>query len=446
METEMTPNSSIRKNIYWDGLVPEAVRTDSLTLLGRETRKHPPEQIARLARNLERFGFVLPVVTDEHKRVVAGWGLVAAARRLELPEVPVVTVSNLSDAELRALRLSLNKLAEGSNWDNSELHLELVDIVELDATLDLELTGFATCEIDLLLEDSDFGDEDPVPEPDMEGPAVTVEGDTWLLGDHRITCGDALKAETYQELMPDGETAGMVFTDPPYNVPIDGHVCGTGSVRHADFAMAAGEMSEKEFREFLSNALGLASARSRDGAIHFVCMDWRHAGELISAGRDIYSGLKNLCVWNKTNGGMGSLYRSQHELVFVFKVGTGKHINNVSLGRHGRNRTNVWTYPGQSSFGGTANGKLALHPTVKPVALVADAIRDCSNRGDVILDPFGGSGTTVIAAERTGRRARLVEFEPHYVDVTVERWQRLTGRQAILARTGRSFAVPDQHK
>ena len=206
----MKQNASIRKNSYWDGLVPESVRTDSLTLLGRETRKHPPEQIAKLARNLERFGFVLPVVTDEHKRVVAGWGLVAAARRLELPEVPAVTVSNLSDAELRALRLSLNKLAEGSNWDNSELHLELVDIVELDDTLDLELTGFATGEIDVLLEDNDFEDEDTVSLPDMERPAVTVAGDTWLLGDHRITCGDVPFRCAAQPRID----IGLAFSDP----------------------------------------------------------------------------------------------------------------------------------------------------------------------------------------------------------------------------------------
>jgi DNA modification methylase len=239
----------------------------------------------------------------------------------------------------------------------------------------------------------------------------------------------------------------VVFADPPYNVRIDGNVSGLGATRHDDFAMASGEMSAAEFEAFLRTSLGLAVAHSVDGAIHFVCMDWRHQPELLAAASSLYNEQKNLCVWNKTNAGMGSLYRSKHEFVFVFKVGSGPHINNVELGRHGRNRTNVWDYPSQNAMGVTKS-KLSLHPTVKPVALVADAIRDCSNRNGIVLDPFGGAGTTLIAAEKTGRAARLIEVEPRYVDASVLRWQRLTGERAISLRTGGLFghgqpAFPD---
>jgi hypothetical protein len=203
--------------------------------------------------------------------------------------------------------------------------------------------------------------------------------------------------------------------------------------------MAKGELSSSEFRDFLETTLGHAANCSLDGAIHFVCMDWRHTSELLAAAGAVYAKTLNLCVWNKTNAGMGSLYRSQHELVFVFKHGKGRHINNVNLGRHGRNRTNVWTYVSQNALSGTPKGKLALHPTIKPVAMIADAIRDCSKPGDIILDPFGGAGTTMIAAEKTGRRARLLEFNPIYVDVAIQRWQRLTGQTAYHAETGRPY-------
>ena len=236
------------------------------------------------------------------------------------------------------------------------------------------------------------------------------------------------------------DKADMMFADPPYNVPIEGHVSGLGAVKHADFAMASGELSSAEFQAFLRTSLGHAASWSINGAIHFVCMDWRHQREILAAGDEVYSELKNLCVWNKSNAGMGSLYRSKHELIFVFKVGKGPHINNVALGRYGRHRSNVWDYVSQNALNGSAKSKLALHPTVKPVAMIADAIRDCSNRGGLILDPFGGAGTTLIAAERTGRRARVIELDPIFVDVSIERWQRLTGGTAIHADSGQPFA------
>jgi DNA modification methylase len=313
--------------------------------------------------------------------------------------------------------------------------------LELAPQIDLEVSGFEMGEIDFFLDGRGLDQEDALPEVDAGAAPVTRTGDLWLLGDHRILCGDALVAESYQQVLG-AERADMLFADPPYNVAIPGHVSGLGAVKHKNFAMASGELSSAEFLAFLRTTLAHAAHCSIDGAIHFVCMDWRHIKEVIVAGEEIYNELKNLCVWNKPNAGMGSLYRSKHELIFVFKVGKDAHINNVALGRNGRNRTNVWDYVSQNTLNGTTRSKLALHPTVKPLAMVADAIRDCSNRNAVILDPFGGAGTTLIAAERTGRRARLIEIDPLFVDVSIERWQRLTGGQARHAQSGQPFMRP----
>jgi DNA modification methylase len=292
-------------------------------------------------------------------------------------------------------------------------------------------------EIDGLLDGTGAEEEDEIPIADEDSEPVTRPADIWALGPHRILCADARDPTSYERLLGN-DKAHLVFADPPYNVPIHGNVSGLGVVRHDEFAMASGEMSPSEFEKFLRVSLGQAAHHSVDGAIHFICMDWRHLYELLAATKEIYSEVKNLCVWNKTNAGMGSLYRSKHELVLVFKVGTAPHINNIGLGRHGRNRTNVWDYESQNILNGSKS-KLSLHPTVKPVALVADAIRDCSDRLGIVLDPFGGGGTTLIAAERTGRRARLIEISPRYVDVTVRRWQLLTGGRAVHAITGEQF-------
>jgi DNA modification methylase len=314
-------------------------------------------------------------------------------------------------------------------------------IAELDISLDLTLTGFETAEIDLLLESLDpTGEADPAdapPEP-VSGPPMTRPGDLWALGRHRLLCGDATRVTSYAQLMGEGR-ARMVFTDPPYNVPISGHVCGSGAIKHREFAMASGEMSEADFTGFLRTALGHLAHHSLDGAIHFVCMDWRHMGEILAAGRGVYSELKNLVVWNKTNAGMGSFYRSKHELVFAFKVGTAPHVNTFELGQHGRYRTNVWDYPGVNTLRPDRLEELAMHPTVKPVAMVADAIRDCSGRGEAVLDAFAGSGTTLIAAETTGRIGYGLEIDPAYVDTAIRRWQALTGEAARHAETGLTF-------
>jgi DNA modification methylase len=423
----------------WRDLTPQPIPIDGCKPLGRETRKHSPQQLRKLAASIDRFGLVLPILVDSEQRVVAGWGLVLAARQLGLSEVPAVSVTDLADADLRMLRLALNRIADDGAWDREALALEFSEILDLAPQVDLEITGFEMGEIDVLLDGSGLDQEDELPPIDAENTPVSRLGDLWVLGEHRLLCGDALRAESYAHVMGT-ETAQMMFADPPYNLPIEGHVSGLGGVNHTDFAMASGELSSSEFQAFLRIALGHAASHSINGAIHYVCMDWRHQRELIAAGDDVYGELMNLCVWNKSNAGMGSLYRSKHELVFVFKVGKGTHINNVALGRHGRHRSNVWDYVSQNSLNGSAKSKLALHPTCKPVAMIADAMRDCSNRGGLIIDPFGGVGTTLIAADRTGRRACLIEIDPRFVDITIERWQRLTGGTALHADTGQPFA------
>jgi DNA modification methylase len=356
--------------------------------------------------------------------------------------VPTVRLSHLSEADKRAYVLADNKLAEEAGWDREILAIELQGLIDLGVPV--EITGFEIAEIDLRLDEARESRGSAPTEPEdntpsyAAGSSTTQAGDMWLLGRHRLICGDAREAAAYQALLQ-GQKAQFAFTDPPYNVPIDGHVCGLGRVRHANFAMGCGEMSEAQFTEFLSTVLQLMAANAADGSIHAVCMDWRHMKEILSAGTLAYSELKNVCVWNKHNAGMGTFYRSKHELIFMWKNGTEPHVNNFELGQFGRSRSNVWDYDGVNTLRAERRKELALHPTVKPVMLVADAIRDCSRPGDLVLDPFSGSGTILIAAERTGRSARALEVDPHYVDVAVRRWQSYTGKAATLHGTGETF-------
>jgi hypothetical protein len=419
-------------------LTPRLVPVPACKPLGRESRKHSPQQVRKLAASLDRFGFVLPILIDPEGRVVAGWGLVLAARQLGLGEVPAVSLTDLSDAELRVLRLALNRITDDAAWDRESLALEFSELLEIAPQIDLEISGFEMGEIDVLLDGSGLDQEDELSPINAGAKPVSRVGDLWVLGEHHLFCGDALHTESYAHVLG-ADKADMMFADPPYNVPVAGHVSGLGAVKHADFAMASGELTSAEFQSFLRTALGHAASRSIDGAIHYICMDWRHQREVLAAGEDVYSKLMNLCVWNKSNAGVGSLYRSKHELIFVFKVGKGAHTNNIALGRHGRHRSNVWDYISQNTLNRTAKSKLALHPTCKPVAMIADAMRDCSNRGGLILDPFGGAGTTLIAAEQTGRRARVIELDPIFVDASIERWQRLTGCTALHADSGQPF-------
>jgi DNA modification methylase len=407
----------------------------------RNARTHLKRQIRQIAESIRRFGFCNPVLIDDTKAILAGHGRVKAAELLGFTSVPTVQLSHLSDADKRAYVIADNRLAEKAGWDRNLLVLELQGLIDIG--FDVELTGFEMPEIDLLLDDAleaaglRPASDDELPRK-LSGAPTSRPGDLWILDNHRLLCGDARDPECYARLFA-GKNADLVFTDPPYNVPINGHVCGLGRMHHREFAMASGEMSELEFIQFLTTTLRLAVTASRDGALHFVCMDWRHLFELFSASRNLYGAALNLCVWNKNNGGMGSFYRSKHELVAVFKVGTAPHINNVELGRHGRNRSNVWDYPGVNTFKAGRLDELASHPTVKPVALVADVLKDASRRADVVLDPFAGSGTTIIAAEKTGRVARALEIDPSYADVIVQRWQSYTGKPACLTTTGVTF-------
>lgn len=416
-------------------------RVADLKAYSNNARTHSKKQVRQIAASIERFGFTNPILIADDGSVVAGHGRLEAAKLLGLQEVPTVRLSHLSEAERRAYVLADNKLAMNAGWDREILAIELQALVDLD--FDVELTGFSLAEVDFVLDDASESSPETVDQPEDEIPVLTGEpvsraGDIWELGRHRLLCGDARKGDDFARLL-DGKPADLIFTDPPYNVPIDGHVCGLGGVRHREFAMASGEMSEAAFIAFLAETLGNAAKGCRDGAIAFVCMDWRHMGELLAAGRQAFTELKNLCVWNKTNGGMGAFYRSKHELVFVFKVGTAPHTNSFGLGETGRYRTNVWDYAGISSMSSSRGEELAMHPTVKPVALIADAIRDCSKRGDIVLDCFGGSGSTLIAAEKTGRSGRLIEFDPLYCDTIVRRWEKLTGKHARLASDGSDF-------
>jgi DNA modification methylase len=422
-------------------LIIENRRLESLSSATRNPRTHSPRQIRQLAESIRRFGFINPILVDDSGSILAGHGRLAAAHLLGLTDVPTICITHLSAAEQRAYLLADNRLAELAGWDRELLAIELAELSDLDLGFDLTITGFATAEIDLLIGGSQETDPkaDRLPLVDLSKPAVSLSGDLWLLGQHRLFCGDVRDPDALAALMA-GNKAQMVFTDPPYNVRIDGHASGLGCHRHREFAMASGEMSEVEFTTLLAETLGNLAAQSEDGAIHFVCMDWRHLFSLLSAGRAIYSELKNLCVWNKTNGGMGSLYRSKHELVTVFKKGKAPHINNVELGQHGRYRTNVWDYAGVNTLKEGRDEELAMHPTIKPAGLVADAIRDCSRRGGRVLDGFAGSGTTIIAAEITGRRAHALEIDPTYVDVAVRRWEAFTKETAIHATSGLSFA------
>ena len=396
-------------------------------------RTHSDKQLTKIAASIRRFGFTTPALVDEKGVILSGHGRVAAAKEMGLPSIPVRVASGWSAADKRAYVIADNKLALLSSWDPALLKAEMELLIAEE--FEIEVTGFSTAEVDLMFDDQP-GDPDGLQPEDVTEVVVSRLGDLWQCGSHGLLCGDALAAGSYTALLGN-EQAQMCISDPPYNVRIDGHVCGSGKVKHREFAMASGEMSASEFIAFLRLALQHIHGASEDGAISFIFMDWRHAPELLDASKPLFGAPRQMAVWVKDNAGMGTFYRSQHELVFVFKKGEAPHINNFELGQHGRYRTNVWNYPGVNS--GKGRQLLALHPTVKPVSLIADAIRDCSQRKGIILDPFAGSGTILIAAERTGRLARAIELDPQYVDVGVHRWQRLTGKKAVLVATGQTW-------
>ncbi len=409
----------------------DQVGLDLLQQPPRVTRTHPAAKRRTLEASIREYGILDPITINSANVIIDGLLRVAVARKLGFRTVPIIRIAHLSDAELRAYALAANKLPTVANYDVDSLRIELEEIRAELPTLDLTMTGFSIGEMDRVIGNhvaSRYDDLDDAEAAVPDTRSTSKRGDLYALGEHRLICGDALNAADFKRLMAD-DTAACCFTDPPYNVKINGHVSGTG--RHAEFAMASGEMTTSEFQAFLAKALGNIEAVLADGAIALVCMDHAHMLELLLAGREAFTSQLNICVWDKGRGGMGSLWRSQHEMIAAFKKGTAPHINAVELGKHGRNRTNIWSFPGVT---GTGRGRkaLELHPTVKPVALVAEALLDVSGPGQLVLDPFGGSGSTLIAAERIGRRARLVEYEPLYVDRIIARWERLSGRSAEL--------------
>lgn len=404
---------------------------------GRRLRKHSTTKKQELRRAIANFRILVPIVVDPTGKILAGRARWEIAIELGLREVPVIVVSHLSGSEKRLYAIADNRLQELAAWDMDELKVELKEVHIADPELDLNLSGFETPDIDRI-----FGLTDGVTDEDdsvvhLKDRAISHEGDLWLLGCHKVYCGSALENASYNTIM-ERERAQMVVTDPPYNVSINGHVRTAGTA-HREFVAASGEMSEQQFTEFLRRFLKCMREVSEDGAIVYIFMDHAHSLELQAAAYPLFGKQKALCVWAKDAAGMGSFYRSQHELVFVYKNGTARHINNFNLGEKGRYRTNVWRYPGANT-GHDRRDALEMHPTVKPAAMFVDAMLDCSHRGGIVLDCFGGSGVTLIAAERTQRVARVIELDPLYVDLMIRRWQSFTGRTAIHAATGMTFA------
>ena len=407
----------------------------------RNARTHSKRQIRQIADSISAFGFLNPILLDDAGMVLAGHGRLQAAQKLGLQNVPTICAAGLTEVQKRAFVLADNKLAEKAGWDRGLLVAELGELAVLlpPLELDMTITGFDAPEIDALFADLGPIKGDPADQvPVVASHPCSQRGDLWCLGPHRLLCGDARSASDVDRLMG-GEEARVTFTDPPYNVAIHGNVQGRGRIKHPEFAFASGEMTAPEYREFLRQALSQVARVSRNGAIVFVCIDWRHMTELQQVGTEIFTELKNVIVWNKTSPGQGSFYRSQYELIFAFKLGNAEHRNCFGLGAHGRMRSNVWTYPGANSFRAGRQDELAMHPTIKPVALVADALRDCSLSGELALDLFMGSGTTLLAAEKIGRVCYGLEYEPAYVDVGVQRWQAYTKSDAVLAGDGRTF-------
>ncbi|HVR90611.1 MAG TPA: DNA methyltransferase [Novosphingobium sp.] len=408
------------------------VSPGDLSPAARRTRKHPAQKRRALLESIRTQGIISPIIVNSRNVIVDGHLRVEIAVQLQLRTVPVLRVEYLSDAELRAFGIAANRMPANADWDMDELRLELEEIKADDVALDLSLTGFSIGEIDRIVGNhlaAKYDDLDATDDPPLGSSPGARLGDHYSLGDHELICGDATDRAVIERLMH-GDQAQVVFTDPPYNVPINGHVSSSG--QHAEFAMASGEMSSGEFTGFLELTLGNMGSALASGAIAFVCMDHAHIGELLEAGTSVFDHRLNICVWDKGQGGMGALYRSQHELVVVFKKGDAPHRNNIELGKNGRNRTNVWSFPGMVGFSAGRKKALELHPTVKPVALIAEALLDVTAPSDLVLDAFGGSGSTLIAAEKTGRRARLVELDPRYVDRIIGRWEKLTGRTAEL--------------
>jgi DNA modification methylase len=400
----------------------------------RKYRKHGDAQIGDIAASIGALGFCAPILIDAENRIVDGEARLEAARRHGLETAPCIRVSHLSKKELRVLRLALNRMPDQAEWDIDELKDEFEELILDEAPL--EVSGFMTDEIDFILEDEPEAFEKGPLAPAANATAVARLGDVFHLGRHRIICGNATEGRTYDVLMKDDHLAALVSTDVPYNCEIDGFVSGSG---HREFVQGSGEMSASQFAVFNETWMMLSSKYLRDGGILGSWIDWR--GQMTICQAALKLGLEplNFVVWSKTNAGMGSFYRSQHELLPLFKKPGAAHVNNIQLGKRGRWRSNVWAFPGASAIGSDARRGLQDHPTVKPTAMLQDALLDMTDRGDIVIDCFLGSGSTLIAAERCGRICRGVELDPLYVDVIIRRYQEVTGDAAVLVETGERF-------
>jgi DNA modification methylase len=404
----------------------------------RRVRRKDAAQTARVLSSIRKFGIVAPILVDQDFRIVHGHAVYEAAREAGLTRIPVIRIDHLEPSELRLLSIALNRLAETGSWNEDVLRVEVEELLDLGE--DIFVAGFETAEVDnLLLIDDDAPAEDEAGLEDLlSADSVSKPGDIWQLGRHRLLQGDARDPASYARLMAPGELARIVLTDTPYNVPNAGHV--TTQARHREFAMARGELSREEFADFIRAWMAASAAHLVDGGLLATFIDWRSIDLVLASGRELGLQLLNIIVWAKSNGGQGSFWRSQHELLPVFKKGTGKHVNNVELGRFGRWRSNLWTYAGASTLGSDARDGLTVHPTVKPRLLLEDALLDVSQRDEIVLEPFAGSGSTLLAAETVGRMCRAIEIDGPYCDVVIKRWQAMAGEDAILERSGETYS------
>jgi DNA modification methylase len=423
----------------------ELLEIASLRSALKNVRRHSRKQVPKLQKSLNHFGQPRPILVTPDHEIIDGHLVCEALKANGATTVRAIVVRGLSPIEIRALRLMLHRSAEDAVWDLDAVRIELQAI--LDAGLDLDLTGFETPELDQILQAdiprANVG-EDGGDIPRAGASAISRPGDIWQCGRHRIGCGNA-RDQRFVARVREGRLVNVSFIDPPYNLPIAGFVSGKGRHQHREFLQGSGEMSSDDFFALLRDSLEVLRTASTADAVVFGCIDWRHVVELVVAGRVCGMALYNLCVWVKNNPGMGGIYRNQHELVAVFRAGTGQPVNNVELGKYGRNRSNVWSYPGMASFGAGRDELLASHPTVKPIALISDVLRDVTKRGDVVLDTFLGSGSTLMAAQETGRICFGVELDPLYVDAAIRRWQRATGLDAVHAESGQTFEQSASH-
>lgn len=426
-------------------LIPLTVTTEPIGSLKPDptnARSHSKRQIKQIAVSIEAFGFNVPLLVDRYGVIISGQGRWEAMNFLGRSHAPVIRLEHLTPEQARAFAIADNRLSDTSTWNDRQLaeHFKSLAAIELDFSL--EATGFSMGEIDLRIEGLDDGDpDDNEPPAAASAPAVAKLGDVWIMDSHRLVVGDSTLPSTYDVLLRE-EEVHAAFSDPPYNVRVS-DISGFGGRKHREFAVASGELGSDEFTGFLTTVFRLMASRSLPGAVHFNCIDHKHLREMLNAGAVAYADQLNICIWNKGMGGMGSLYRSAHEMVVVSRATPGPHRNNIELGRHGRNRTNVWSYPGANRFLKSAEDAdlLRQHPTPKPVKMVADALLDVTARGDLVLDPFGGTGAVLLACQRTGRVCRTVEIDPLYADLAIRRWERHTGGNAVLERTGEAFTA-----